>query len=40
VLLSTALCFREVPGDSMNFQCWHMAADGAFYSRKGEANPC
>lgn len=29
--------FAKVPGDSMKFQCWHMAADGAFYSRKGEA---
>jgi len=28
--------FAKVPGDSMKFQCWHMAADGAFYSRKGE----
>ena len=27
----------EVPGDSMKFQCWHMIADGAFYSRKGES---
>ncbi|HUI83023.1 MAG TPA: hypothetical protein VL240_02310 [Candidatus Binatia bacterium] len=28
--------FVKVPGDSMKFQCWHMTADGAFYSRKGE----
>jgi hypothetical protein len=28
--------FAKVPGDSMKFQCWHMTADGAFYSRKGE----
>ena len=28
--------FSKVPGDSMKFQCWHMTADGAFYSRKGE----
>ncbi len=28
--------FKSVPGDSMKFQCWHMTADGAFYSRKGE----
>ena len=27
--------FAKVPGDSMKFQCWHMTADGAFYSRKG-----
>lgn len=29
--------FQKVPGDSMKFQCWHMAGDGAFYSRKGES---
>jgi hypothetical protein len=28
--------FAKVPGDSMKFQCWHMTADGAFYSEKGE----
>jgi len=28
--------FQKVPGDSMKFQCWHMTADGAFYSRKGD----
>jgi hypothetical protein len=28
--------FAKVPGDSMKFQCWHMTADGAFYSGKGE----
>ncbi len=28
--------FSKVPGDSMKFQCWHMTADGEFYSRKGE----
>lgn len=25
----------KVPGDSMKFQCWHMTADGAFYSPTG-----
>jgi hypothetical protein len=29
--------FAKVPGDSMKFQCWHMTADGAFYTKKGEA---
>ncbi len=28
--------FEKVPGDSMKFQCWHMTADGGFYSSKGE----
>ena len=28
--------FAKVPGDSMKFQCWHMTADGGFYSPKGE----
>jgi len=28
--------FKQVKGDSMKFQCWHMTSDGAFYSRKGE----
>lgn len=28
--------FVAVPGDSMKFQCWHMAPDGVFYSTKGE----
>lgn len=28
--------FAKVPGDSMKFQCWHMTADGAFYSPTGE----
>ena len=28
--------FAKVPGDSMKFQCWHMAPDGAFYNKKGE----
>jgi len=28
--------FAKVPGDSMKFQCWHMTADGAFYTQKGE----
>lgn len=28
--------FAKIPSDSMKFQCWHMTADGAFYSRKGE----
>jgi hypothetical protein len=28
--------FAKVPGDSMKFQCWHMTADGSFYSRKGD----
>ncbi len=28
--------FVKVPGDSMKFQCWHMTADGGFYSPKGE----
>jgi hypothetical protein len=28
--------FMSVKGDSMKFQCWHMTADGAFYSPAGE----
>ncbi len=28
--------FAKVPGDSMKFQCWHMTADGGFYTEKGE----
>jgi hypothetical protein len=28
--------FVKVPGDSMKFQCWHMTADGGFYSPKGD----
>ena len=28
--------FQKVPGDSMKFQCWHMTADGGFYSTTGE----
>jgi hypothetical protein len=28
--------FAKVPGDSMKFQCWHMTADGGFYSTKGD----
>jgi hypothetical protein len=28
--------FMSVKGDSMKFQCWHMTADGAFYSPTGE----
>ena len=28
--------FKKIKGDSMKFQCWHMTADGAFFSRKGE----
>jgi len=28
--------FMSVKGDSMKFQCWHMTADGQFYSPTGE----
>jgi hypothetical protein len=28
--------FMSVKGDSMKFQCWHMTADGTFYSPAGE----
>jgi hypothetical protein len=28
--------FMKIKGDSMKFQCWHLAADGSFYSHKGE----
>ena len=31
--------FAKVPGDSMKFQCWHMAPNGGFYSKKGEVIP-
>src|SRR5205085_4448621 len=31
--------FVKVPGDSMKFQCWHMASNQAFYSSKGETIP-
>jgi hypothetical protein len=28
--------FMKIKGDSMKFQCWHMAPDGSFYNHKGE----
>jgi hypothetical protein len=28
--------FQKVPGDSMKFQCWQMAADGSFFGKKGQ----
>jgi len=28
--------FMKIKGDSMKFQCWHMTADGAFYTPKGD----
>src|SRR6476620_5375422 len=28
--------FMKIKGDSMKFQCWHMAPDGSFYDSKGE----
>lgn len=31
--------FVAVPGDSMKFQCWHMAPQGGFYNSKGEVIP-
>ncbi len=31
--------FVAVPGDSMKFQCWHMAPSGGFYSSKGDVIP-
>jgi len=31
--------FVAVPGDSMKFQCWHMASSGGFYSSKGDIIP-
>jgi hypothetical protein len=31
--------FVSVPGDSMKFQCWHMAAAGGFYSPSGDIIP-
>jgi hypothetical protein len=31
--------FMSVKGESMKFQCWHMTADGAFYSPTGEIIP-
>jgi hypothetical protein len=31
--------FVKVPGDSMKFQCWHMASNHAFYDAKGETIP-
>ena len=31
--------FMSVKGDSMKFQCWHMTADGAFYSPAGGNHP-
>jgi hypothetical protein len=31
--------FVKVPGDSMKFQCWHMASNHAFYSSTGETIP-
>jgi hypothetical protein len=31
--------FMSVKGDSMKFQCWHMTADGSFYSTAGEIIP-
>jgi len=31
--------FAKVRGDSMEFQCWHMAPNGGFYSKKCEVIP-
>jgi hypothetical protein len=28
--------FMKIKGDSMKFQCWHMTADDAFYTPKGD----